>query len=300
MLHCVLLSHTLSLLSYFFVPCLTENFSSWVFRDAAARMLEQEVGCGFSVGESMRQERDCQMCPSLRENSRTVYSLFCLGGQAPEGRRPHHKKSELWFREWLFTPFGLGWTESGQGHASFPLPCLPSYLERNTRHLTCACLADEERRWHGHHRMKARWGVEGSQVSSLGVRVGPSPTLTSSGCRQQEEVLKQWLSPAAVKRLWVGVVKRVLLDQRCCHSQPATEHWVWLLFTVLAVKGQFREDFRGDCSYLSLRNDFVRMPFVGEDYFMVHLISFLLQVCFILHMYCYFLISEETVYSSLV
>lgn len=77
MLRCVLLSHTLSLLSYFFVPCLTENFSSWVFHGAAARMLEQEVGCGFSVGESMRQERDCQMCPSLHENSRTVYSLFC-------------------------------------------------------------------------------------------------------------------------------------------------------------------------------------------------------------------------------
>lgn len=43
------------------------------------------------------------------------------------------------------------------------------------------------------------------------------------------------------------------------------------------------------------------MPFVlEEDYFMVLFISFLLQICFLLHMHGYFLISEETVYSGLV
>lgn len=62
MLRCVLLSHTLSLLSYFFVPCLTENFSSWVFHGAAARMLEQEVGCGFSVGESIWGRKGTARC----------------------------------------------------------------------------------------------------------------------------------------------------------------------------------------------------------------------------------------------
>lgn len=75
--HCVLLSHTLSLLSCFFVLCLTENFSNGVFHGAAAHVLEQKVGCRLSVGESIRQERDCQMSPTLLENSGMKYSLFC-------------------------------------------------------------------------------------------------------------------------------------------------------------------------------------------------------------------------------
>lgn len=80
MSHCVLLSRRLSLLSLLscvFVLCLTENFSSWVFHGAAAHILEQKVDCLFSDGESVRQERDCQMSPTLLENSWTVYSMFC-------------------------------------------------------------------------------------------------------------------------------------------------------------------------------------------------------------------------------
>lgn len=146
-------------------------------------------------------------------------------------------------------------------------------------------------------------GVEVSQVWSLGIPVGPSPTVSSSVCRQQERE-RCWNCACC----WQQSGDSGWKLSNVCHLSNAVvihnqlqnnSHWVWLLFAVLVGKGHFREDFRGDCSYVSSRNDFDRRPFVLEEhYFMVLFISFLLQICFLLCMHGCFLISEESMYSS--
>lgn len=185
-----------------------------------------------------------------------------------------------------------------------PLPCLPAHPERRTQHLRCACLAGEERWWHRQHRIEARWGVGVRQVWSWGVPVGhlllwgalAVGSRSGAGAAAVAGSTREIVGGSC--QTCVTWVMTPVLSFTTSYRATATEFGS---FSQLVVKSQFREDFRGDCSYLSLRNYFDRMAFVlEEDYFMVLFISFLLQVCFLLHMHGYFLISEETVYSSLV
>lgn len=107
--------------------CFTENFTNGVFHGAAAQRARAGEWGSFLYWS---KKRDCQVSPTLHENSQTVLHL---GGQALKGE-DHIIKSQ-WFREWLFTPFELGVTVRTSSC------CIPPTLS--------ACLPWKEKLFHG-------------------------------------------------------------------------------------------------------------------------------------------------------
>lgn len=133
-----------------------------------------------------------------------VFPVLHLGGASPWGKKTTSQEVRTGIQGMASHPFELGLTESGQAHASFPLPCPPAYLERKTQHLMCACLAGEERP----AQAQGKVGSRSEPGVIFAVPVGPSRTVRSSGCGQQE---RGWSCGCGCQQ-WVAVVKRVWIE----------------------------------------------------------------------------------------